>query len=263
MLKLLPAFVFNFFEYSTANNPGTCSIFWQRKIKKLLFVSLIACTGAVMHPAAAQEEESSDVQNDFIGAIDPYMIFENWDDIISAVTIEQFNSFSDDDCTAIINEFIERNNHDDEQDAFFDAVDNNLVWALDLLMERGAQIDAITCGDQTALHRAAMYGHQRTVKFLIENGADKDAADSNGRTPLHIATRFGQKKVIKLLIENGADEDAVDRDGYTPMVGELQSSTFVDDVELVSPKIIRTKRKANDDLRPPKRCKLNDRNEAI
>ncbi len=55
------------------------------------------------------------------------------------------------------------------------------------------------------------------AKILIENGADIEAVTEQGQTALHIcAKRLGGYKCTKLLVEKGADIHKRDNDGKTP-----------------------------------------------
>lgn len=61
---------------------------------------------------------------------------------------------------------------------------------------------------ETALHRAAEYGHVELVQLLILNGAEVDRRDYSPlgpRTALHIAAHNGHVAVVKELRRNGAD----------------------------------------------------------
>jgi len=68
-------------------------------------------------------------------------------------------------------------------------------------VNKGCDIDAKDDDEQTALHKAAMFGHAETVKVLLDHGANFNKRDSNGNTPLHGAIiNGGDVKVIELLI---------------------------------------------------------------
>ena len=46
--------------------------------------------------------------------------------------------------------------------------------------------------------------------MLIQNGADVDAVDHKGRRAIHIASRDGHVEIVKVLLENGAFVDPAD-----------------------------------------------------
>ena len=61
----------------------------------------------------------------------------------------------------------------------------------------------------TALHCSAYKGYADVVKVLIENGADVNAVQKDKWSALHFVARNGYVDVVKVLIENGADVNAV------------------------------------------------------
>ena len=78
----------------------------------------------------------------------------------------------------------------------------------------------VECGDDvgcTSLHRAARWGYIETVELLIFKGADVNANNNFGRTPLHSAAIKGRTKISELLISKSADVNATDVSGWTPL----------------------------------------------
>lgn len=55
------------------------------------------------------------------------------------------------------------------------------------------------------------------VKLLVDLGADINAVSDTGETPMHGAATGGVNDVVKLLVEKGAQLDAKSKDGWTPL----------------------------------------------
>ena len=68
----------------------------------------------------------------------------------------------------------------------------------------------------TPLHYAAAR-HPVIAELLIAKGADVDAVDNRGKTPLHWAARWQNPEVAELLIANAANINVVDNRGKTPL----------------------------------------------
>ena len=55
------------------------------------------------------------------------------------------------------------------------------------------------------------------VQYLLDRGADMDAVTNHDWKPIHVASRHGQVKVAQLLLQRGADYKAYDDDARTPL----------------------------------------------
>ena len=75
-----------------------------------------------------------------------------------------------------------------------------------MLVDHGADVNAIDRNDHTALFLSAMNGHGDCVEALLEHGAHVDHRQKhNGHTSLHAAAENGHSDVVEALLEHGAD----------------------------------------------------------
>lgn len=70
---------------------------------------------------------------------------------------------------------------------------------VELLLELGADVNAVNGAGQTPLHAAAAAGANEIVQALVDNGARLDALDKRGDTPLTIAERRPDKSTADLI----------------------------------------------------------------
>ena len=76
---------------------------------------------------------------------------------------------------------------------------------VELLIEKGADINTKSDDGHTLLMSAASCGFVDVVEFLVEKGVDIDAKDSKGRTALMKVKEFGYyPDIAKFLIKSGA-----------------------------------------------------------
>ncbi|EJD75737.1 tankyrase-2 [Loa loa] len=81
----------------------------------------------------------------------------------------------------------------------------NRVKAVKILLEKGADVQAIDIGGLVPLHNASSFGHLEVVSLLLEAGADSQAEDLWNFTPLHESASKGRLEVVRLLAASGAD----------------------------------------------------------
>ena len=86
---------------------------------------------------------------------------------------------------------------------------------VELLIAKGADVNAKSSDGSTPLHDAAYYGRTIIAELLIAKGADVNAKDEVGLTPLHRANLT--KEIAELLIAEGADVNAKEKYGETPL----------------------------------------------
>ena len=88
----------------------------------------------------------------------------------------------------------------------------------ELLVEKGAEVNAKGPENITPLLMAARSGHNNIVSFLLRKGANVNAKHSNGTTPLHSAAFEGHLAVVETLVANKAEINVSLSDGTTPLI---------------------------------------------
>lgn len=71
---------------------------------------------------------------------------------------------------------------------------------IDLLISKGAVVNATDYHGSTPLHLACQKGHQNIVLLLLHYKASRDIQDNNGNTPLHLACTYGHEDCVKALV---------------------------------------------------------------
>ena len=77
---------------------------------------------------------------------------------------------------------------------------------VEMLLEKGAEIDFREERDQPALHEAASDGNEAGVQLLLERGASVNCRrKADGRTALEEASRRGDENIVRILLKHGAN----------------------------------------------------------
>lgn len=90
-----------------------------------------------------------------------------------------------------------------------------------ILLDAGADVDAVNGIGQTALHNAAWEGHTDTVALLLKRGAQADIQSQDG-APLFCAAIAGHADIANLLLAAGAEPNAQGGDGERPLHGAAE-----------------------------------------
>ena len=102
--------------------------------------------------------------------------------------------------------------------SLLDAIYDSKVEVIKQHLAAGVDVNIrLTFTEQTPLEIAAYCGNKQIAELLITKGADVNAKTDIGNTPLHTAANEGHKEIVELLIANGADVNAKSRFGVTPL----------------------------------------------
>jgi ankyrin repeat protein len=91
---------------------------------------------------------------------------------------------------------------------------------VELLLARGADLEAKNKKGQTALHIAAWGSTSQAVEFLLSKGANVRTKDLAGQTPLHAVAEkpwHSKQEIVALLLAKRPDGNAKNSAGYTPL----------------------------------------------
>ena len=81
-----------------------------------------------------------------------------------------------------------------------------------LLIEWGAEMNALDVDGRSPLFFASVNGHFNALATLLEMGfAELDIGDNRGDTALHAAASKGNQPCLNLLLENAADPDIANK----------------------------------------------------
>ncbi|KAK4336857.1 hypothetical protein RND71_043406 [Anisodus tanguticus] len=108
------------------------------------------------------------------------------------------------------------------------------LFIVQMLLNKGAMVNATNMGNDTALHLASAHGHLECVQLILKNQAEVNAQNEHGNTPLHYACFWGYQSIAELLVSNGAlislcnkyDEIPLDncKDNFAADLKQLASS---------------------------------------
>ncbi|MCI4381923.1 hypothetical protein PGIGA_G00257430 [Pangasianodon gigas] len=71
---------------------------------------------------------------------------------------------------------------------------------VDLLVSKGASVNATDYHGLTPLHLSCQKGYQGFTLLLLHYKANTEAQDNNGNTPLHLACMYGHEDCVKALV---------------------------------------------------------------
>ena len=105
-----------------------------------------------------------------------------------------------------------------------------------LLVEAGADVNAVNEADFTALHGAAFRGLNEVLQYIVEQGVDVDAEDFRGRTAYRIAEGAKQSFQFQAYPETAAFLQELGADVTLGIPGEELERQLERDLESTSEK---------------------------
>lgn len=116
---------------------------------------------------------------------------------------------------------IDANNHFDYSESALCSAARKSPPAAQLLLELGADPNAVTQSKKYPLLAAIFAGNEEVVRLLLKHGAALKITDEQGRTPLHYAVSTPKPDMIKLLVEAGADPNVKGGWGEPPIFAAI------------------------------------------
>ena len=108
--------------------------------------------------------------------------------------------------------------HEDDNMTLYQASHDGDTETVAMLLEKGADVNALFYIGNTALIRASMDGHTETVTMLLDAGADVNVKNNGGATALIWASQKGHTEIVAMLLDEGADMNVMDVDGRTALI---------------------------------------------
>ncbi|KAI8674225.1 hypothetical protein NCS55_00745400 [Fusarium keratoplasticum] len=115
----------------------------------------------------------------------------------------------------------QRSHHDGNKNAMHMAVDRGMLWAvrqlLDYTPDDTSLLSETDEDGRQPLHFACLRGHTDIADLLLQRGADIDARGNARATPLDDACFKGHKDVVELLLSRGANTQVLDKNLWSPI----------------------------------------------
>ncbi|CAG7988463.1 unnamed protein product [Penicillium salamii] len=95
---------------------------------------------------------------------------------------------------------------------------------LENLVASGHQVEGKGTDEETALIRAAKFGHTGNVR-LLQKGGEVNSKDYMHETALQKAARMGHESVVRLLLDGGADVNTKASNSWSPLMSAVSSGS--------------------------------------
>src|SRR5437660_6716861 len=76
------------------------------------------------------------------------------------------------------------------------------IEVIKMVLDAGADINAVNDQQNSALHLAALRGNDKVVQYLASRGAKLDVKNKQGKTPAEVAPKRTADLIAKLMNKN-------------------------------------------------------------
>lgn len=105
-----------------------------------------------------------------------------------------------------------------DQTALIAALNHAHTACARVLLERGADVNLPDPAGWTPLIHAVYFGaDEELINLLLDRGARINAQNDRGVTALYLAAGTGREEQVRLLLQRGADPGLTTRSGYTAL----------------------------------------------
>ncbi|MBI5447261.1 MAG: ankyrin repeat domain-containing protein [Gammaproteobacteria bacterium] len=93
-----------------------------------------------------------------------------------------------------------------------------------LIVRGGADIHAVNIEGFSAVHLAAVKGHDKVIEYLWRHGAKIDTFNRHGAAPIHTAVYANHRSTLLFFLQKGIPFDTPRADGFTPLMIALEKN---------------------------------------
>lgn len=104
-----------------------------------------------------------------------------------------------------------------------------------ILLEYGAEVNALDVRGRNAIHIAALHGHRDCCAVLIDHGGKVFAPDFHGNSPLHLAAMKNSYEVVDYLASRGQDLARIIYSDKTRAKKDKTFDQFVEEIFEIMP----------------------------
>ena len=104
-----------------------------------------------------------------------------------------------------------------------------------ILLDYGANPNAVKDQGTTPLHIASERGHHDIAQLLVDGGADATKVKACGTSAVFIAALQGFPKVVQVLVRAGSDIEQPNKSGHTPLMMAARKGQACSRIEFVIP----------------------------